>query len=128
MRKTTDPILDSAGVPINFVVVRLGDNDFGWRLGEALRDLVDEVGGIGFCPELAKAYIVNHVAASSYRTHLLRGGSTEYLKGLKAYLQSVRVEFRERLPTDDPEGNIPLDDDDGGSVYYDVNLDKVSSI
>ena len=115
--------------PINFVVVELCDNDFGTELKNALRDLIDDCGGVDFCPFIAKAYIINHIASAQYRHDLVTGfvGSNNQTVDLEQYLKKLRVTFRDKLPTYTPNGNDTINAD-GGSVYYDVNLDKIFSL
>ena len=106
----------------NFLVVELCDNDFGHKLSKAVRDLVDDFGGVDFCPILAKKYIVESVVAQCKLHDIVQGNEGH---DVREYLErGIRVTFRDKLPTYDMEGAMPKDDD-GGSVYYDINLDMV---
>lgn len=108
---------------MNFVVVEFGDNDFGHYLRDALRDLVDDAGGVDFCPTVAKNYIVEHMVRSINCGNILRGFE---LSDNRAYLSRMRVTFRDKLPSYSPWEENPVDHDHG-SAYYDVNLDQVHS-
>jgi hypothetical protein len=110
---------------INFVVVELCDNDYGRHLRDGLRKLIDESGGVDFCPVIARKYMVEYIVAMSALKHILNGDDYNS-EGLRNYLQKLRVTFRDKLPTYDIEGERVVDHD-GGSVYYNVNLDQVHS-
>lgn len=106
---------------MNFVVVEFGDNDFGTDLLFALRNLIDDAGGVDFCPTIAKEYITEHVVSAKRRRNILKGWPQS---DCREYLSSMHVTFRDKLPTTTPDGDNTVCSD-GGSVYYDVNLDKV---
>jgi len=114
--------------PTNFIVAELCDNDFGYDLCQALRSLMDDAGGVDFCPHVAKAYIVEHMLSAYKRKLILKGtsgySSPEYIE---EYFNRMKVTFRDKLPTYDIEGKYQIDHD-GGSAYYDINLDKVYSL
>jgi hypothetical protein len=112
---------------MNFLVVEFGDNDFGHYLREALRDIIDQCGGVDFCPITAKKYIIEYVVMRSKLNKILRGYDKEINdESTREYLSRMRVTFRDKLPTWDIEGQNFIDHD-GGSVYYDINLDQVGS-
>jgi hypothetical protein len=114
---------------INFVLVLLCDNDFATYLRNALRDLIDECGGVDFCPVLAHRYIVEHIVSANLRQRILDGTLSPDRKtmelertGLYGYLSRIRIECTDKLPTEYDGQAI---DHDSGSVYYDVNLNDI---
>lgn len=114
--------------PINFIVVELCDNDFGHDLRAALRELMDTAGGIDFCPNVAKDYIVEYML-SAYKKKIILRGQNGYssVERIEKWFSRIRVTFRDKLPTYDLEGEYPIDHD-SGSAYYDVNLDEVFAL
>ncbi len=110
----------------NFITVELCDNDFGWRMKDALQSLIDNA-GLDFCPTIAKKYIVEHIMLSE----ILKGGDYENSYTRTYLTEGITVEFRKTLPSYDPYEQQDKDHDggsvyyDGGSVYYDVNLDQI---
>lgn len=106
-----------------FIVVELCDNDFGCDLKNALSDLIDESGEIGFCPIVAKRYLIEHIVSQNSLRSILRqeGFDADHLR---KYLNKIRVTFRDSLPTYQPFSKDVVDHDNG-SAYYDSRLKKV---
>jgi len=77
-----------------------------------------------FCPIMAKRYLIEYIVMSHKLRYILDNIEDNHddIK-LREYLSRLAVTFRDRLPTITPDG--PMIDHDGGSAYYDVNLDKV---
>ena len=109
----------------NFIVVRLGDNDFGNKMEQALLDLINEH-GLNFCPVIAKRYIIEYIIGRITLKEIASGVDPDEhrLQSFRDYLNKMTVTFNKKLPTYTPDGEQTIDDD-GGSVYYDVNLGKV---
>ena len=114
--------------PINFIVAELCDNDFGYDLREAIRQLMDDAGGIDFCPHVAKEYIVEYIVSAHVRKTILRG-QKGYSKAehIRDYMNKIRVTFRDKLPTYDINGEHTINHE-GGSAYYDVHRDEVYAL
>jgi hypothetical protein len=119
---------------MNFIVVELCDNDFGWKIQEALLELVDKSPDLNFCPEIAKRYIIEYILCDYRKDMILNerhysdNQFEKRISELKDYLSKIRVTFRDKLPTYTPEENSEVINHDGGSAYYDVNLKKAFSL
>lgn len=111
---------------VNFIVVLLCDNDFSCDLKHGLHSLVDAK-GIDFCPIIARRFMIEYLVSASIRRRILscdilnEEGLDVYRKTMTKYFNRLSVERRQKLPTN--EDGSPIDHD-GGSVYYDVNLDE----
>lgn len=102
---------------INFVIVELCDNDFGSMLKDALRDLLDN-SALAICPIIAKRYIIEYLIGRIKLRDILDNKETNEIH-YRNYFSRIRVRFENNL------NKNPLPDHDGGSVYYDVNMDMV---
>ena len=106
----------------NFIVVSLCDNDFSHHLETALQHIIE--GGFNFCPIVMKTALVELVTTFSFVNHLRIDDVTKAradAHNTRAYLYgAMRVEFSKDLPRYEPNGKYV--DHDGGSIYYNVNL------
>jgi len=98
-----------------YLIFRLGDNDFGRLIENAVEDLLLEK-GLDFCPFIAKEYVIEHV----YKQIEDEDKPWSTIDSVKEYLsKSMRVYRTDKFPSYDLEGK-QLVDDDWGSVYVDI--------
>jgi hypothetical protein len=105
----------------NFIVARFGDNDFGNTIKEALEEGAKNWGlDKQACPIIWKRFIIAYLLGYELKKQAIcdkdsdEARDEEHFQFLRTrYFQNVRVTF---------EVNKPVDDDDGGSACYDLNL------
>lgn len=96
-----------------YLIFSLCDNDFGWRISNAVKELTSDR-GLNFCPCVAKDYVINHVCEASEKYDQI------YIGSIREYLSEKLLVYRSNnLPTYDLD-KMNLVDDDGGSVYLDT--------
>ena len=101
---------------INYIVVKLCDNDFGGDLSGGLRSLAEKADLKKLNPEIVKKYIIEYVTKENKLRSILL--EEDYDEGhMKQYLQKISVEFSRSAP----QGI----DHDGGSACYDTNRNNV---
>lgn len=104
--------------PFRYLVVELGDNDFGHTIARALKEGVMEYAyHEKFCPLLWKKFIIAYVLGDRLKHEYYLVSEEEILnigrlQHLEEYLQSrMRVLF---------EDKIPKGDHDGGNACIDI--------
>lgn len=107
----------------NFIVANLGDNDFGYILKDGLVSYMsDKLRNLPVNDFQCKHYLIGFVVGKVIlKNAMFKSDSNESsidmskVESLQEYLQnSLSVEITDKLPTIDH---------DGGSAYYDLNLD-----
>jgi len=102
----------------NFLVVRFGDTDFGHDLREGVFDLKQRVGDFqNLCPTAIKQFMIAYLEFCQKAKIILKGGGYSDCVG---YFDTMRVTFEEKFPSYDPYDTERVDDQ-GGSVYVDLN-------
>ncbi len=90
--------------PVNFIVAKLGDNDFLHGIQSALKDGITKYGyHITLCPILWKRYIVNYVIGQALRDERYFGDADwkihEVVEWYYKYLSNgITVTFEEKRP------------------------------
>ena len=103
----------------NFLIVEFGDNDFGWHIADALKELAtywtDNVQN--YCPFAIKRYIIASVSSHYWKQHALDGAENWQDFSIPSYLLDMRVTFRQHMPTwTHYPDDAAIIDHDGGSA------------
>jgi hypothetical protein len=121
----------------NFLVVEFGDNDYGHVIAKGIEELsshwTENVRQL--CPHAIKCFLVAYVVSCQWKKDCLwLGEETSDADSLMVlpnpntldWLKMMRVTFRDKMPTYEPEGYPEqLIDHDGGSAAMDLNTNYI---
>lgn len=104
----------------NFLIVEFGDNDFGYQIAEALKELATYWTNNNvqyYCPYAIKRFLIVAVSSYYWKKNALEGAEDWQDFSISKWLSGMRVTFRQHMPTYThyPDDTAVIDHD-GGSA------------